>query len=505
MKKLIAIIICALTFNFVQAQNQEVFAKVFVNTPANGMMEAKDLEITFDHGFIITGKDDENIYGTFLVRTDSVGDTLWTKRYTSTLAGQDVFTTCENGFLSIGENSFIKTDSVGIPVSIKEYNDINNIRGEKTNSCGYILAGNTVSVGSGGSDIYIIKVDSSGFPLWGKTYGGFNDDYLTSFLHTSDDNYIVFGYSQSFTPNNVTFLYKIDPSGNILWSKTIDANRLNIYSAKELQNGSYACIGSSDSGIVIMKLDEQGAILESKIYGSPSVRGGFLIEQATDGGIIFTNTRDFPVKVDYSKTDTAGNILWSYTTYVENEYNFGQRFVQVNDDGFVLLLYGISHHFQSSSFAIDKMNSNGILNCGDVSTTIPVRSVTFQNLNVNTFSVVQNPTFQDLNLSFDPMVIQILTSCSTVDITNRREKGDKLVSPTLVSSKDVTLQIVEESNYSDALISVFDINGRNFMNQVLSGNGKNILVSIKQHLSPGMYFIRIMHQDKVDVVKFIVL
>ena len=68
---------------------------------------------------------------------------------------------------------------------------------QQTSDGGYIVAGGTVSFGAGGSDFWILKLDSDGSVAWQKTYGGLNDDYAQSIQQTSDGGYIVAGNTHS--------------------------------------------------------------------------------------------------------------------------------------------------------------------------------------------------------------------------------------------------------------------------------------------------------------------
>jgi hypothetical protein len=77
------------------------------------------------------------------------------------------------------------------------------------------LAGYTQSFGAGWYDIFLIKTDANGNIIWAKTYGGTNGDWASPVRQTSDDGYIVAGYTGSFGANYDIFLIKTDASGNI--------------------------------------------------------------------------------------------------------------------------------------------------------------------------------------------------------------------------------------------------------------------------------------------------
>jgi len=95
-----------------------------------------------------------------LIKTDSDGDTLWTKNYGG--ANDDRF------------------------VSIQQ-----------TADGGYVAVGFTESFGVDSIDIYIVKTDSIGNMLWTKTIGGSNDDIGRSIDLLSENEYIVAGHTAS--------------------------------------------------------------------------------------------------------------------------------------------------------------------------------------------------------------------------------------------------------------------------------------------------------------------
>ena len=47
---------------------------------------------------------------------------------------------------------------------------------QPTRDGGYIVAGYTKSLGAGGRDAWVLKLDASGNIMWQKTYGGADDD-----------------------------------------------------------------------------------------------------------------------------------------------------------------------------------------------------------------------------------------------------------------------------------------------------------------------------------------
>ncbi|MCK4234123.1 hypothetical protein KAX75_06810 [candidate division WOR-3 bacterium] len=63
---------------------------------------------------------------------------------------------------------------------------------------GYIIAGMTESFGAGNKDVYLVRTDQSGEILWTKTCGGTSRDSASSVQRTSDNGYIIAGATSSF-------------------------------------------------------------------------------------------------------------------------------------------------------------------------------------------------------------------------------------------------------------------------------------------------------------------
>jgi len=100
--------------------------------------EVYSVEQTSDRGYIITA----DKYGnTYLIKTDSIGDTLWTRTYGGDYnLGRSVKQTTDGGYVIAGIINYsgtpwvnihlIKTDSIGDTLWTKAYI-------KSSNSCGY--------------------------------------------------------------------------------------------------------------------------------------------------------------------------------------------------------------------------------------------------------------------------------------------------------------------------------------------------------------------------------
>jgi hypothetical protein len=164
---------------------------------------------TTDGGYIISGytysfgAGNKDVY---LVKTDSLGDTLWTRTYGGALADE------------------------GYSV-------------QNTSDGGYIITG-CIECNTGGTNVYLIKTDSLGDSLWTKAYVNPFYSYGYSVQETSDGGFIIAGILSSITFAVNVLLMKTDPSGNLLWLRDYgDTLNEAARSVQETSDGGYIITG----------------------------------------------------------------------------------------------------------------------------------------------------------------------------------------------------------------------------------------------------------------------
>jgi hypothetical protein len=264
-------------------------------------------------------------------------DTLWTKTYGSALAeqGMSVQVTSDEGYIIAGctfiaggggHNFYlIKTDSLGDTLWTNTYGGpgydcAQSVR--QTTDGGYVLAGYSYSFGGVRPDVYLVKTDPSGVGLWDRVYGGEQDDAGADILQTFDGGYIVAGYTSSFGEGlEDLWLLKTDSLGDTTWTQTYGT----IFG-----DGGSAVVQTADSGFVVtgangsgatsslwvLKTDRNGVLQWSKIYSPGNLSSGSSIQQTMDGGFVVAGTSfagagesDFWLL----KTDSQGDTLWTRT------------------------------------------------------------------------------------------------------------------------------------------------------------------------------------------------
>lgn len=168
---------------------------------------------TSDSGYIIVGGTRSfgaGSHDVYMIKTDPDGDTLWTRVYGGIEydAGLDICQTGDGGYMvAASTNSFgagngdmwlLRTDSLGDTLWTRTYGTIDreNCVSMAPVDDGYVLTGCKGIIGS--YDIWLVRIDPAGDTLWTCTFGGTEDDGPNVVRQTSDGGYIILGTTWSF-------------------------------------------------------------------------------------------------------------------------------------------------------------------------------------------------------------------------------------------------------------------------------------------------------------------
>lgn len=125
----------------------------------------------------------------------------------------------------IGSQAFLlKIDSTGLPIWSRHYGGSEMDQGKRVvyqQGFGFFIAGNTTSLGAGGYDFYLIKTDSDGVMEWEKAYGMPEWERLYDAVLTRDTGMFMIGETLSNPTNNADmYIVRTDKNGDTLWTKT---------------------------------------------------------------------------------------------------------------------------------------------------------------------------------------------------------------------------------------------------------------------------------------------
>ena len=255
---------------------------------------------TIEGGYVIVGSRWDTTGGyedlAYLIKTNSDGDTLWTRTF-FVAGAQSVQQTNDDGYIFTGQLGgdlyLIKTDSIGSTLWVKVYggNDIDQgMDVRQTFDNGYIVVGSTHSFGAGGYDVWLLKTDNNGDTLWTRTCGTSNYDFGRSVRQTFDGGYIIAGTA---VPNGF-YLVKTDSVGSISWTQTFaGAGASYAHCVQQTVDSGYVVAGytnnwgGGNANFYIVRTNSLGDSLWARAYGDTSDDYGRFVQQTSDGGYIF--------------------------------------------------------------------------------------------------------------------------------------------------------------------------------------------------------------------------
>ena len=128
-------------------------------------------------------------------------------------------------------SSFMGGSGADFPEAFHVGKDFSVVEAGFTNSTDYPVINIANSTKSGGYDIFVVKHDSTGFPLWSRLIGGSGDDKCNNLIVDDDGFIYISGYVKStnisvspdafqkkLNGNIELFLAKLSPDGDVLKS-----------------------------------------------------------------------------------------------------------------------------------------------------------------------------------------------------------------------------------------------------------------------------------------------
>ncbi len=203
-----------------------------------------------------------------------------------------------------------------------------------------------------------------------KTFGGTGTDLAHAVQLTADGGYIVAGYTFSFgAGNRDVVLVRLDELGNTVWSKIYGENNADYgWTVDQASDGGFIVGAHSESygagshDVMLIKTDGNGNINWVKYYGGSSADGAYSMQQTADGGfIVAAHTNSFGAGVHdlyLIKTDENGDTLWT-KTYGASSQDYLQGVYQTADGGYIAAAYSAGFGAGSNDFYLVRANNSG--------------------------------------------------------------------------------------------------------------------------------------------------
>ena len=225
------------------------------------------------------------------------------------------------------------------------------------------------------SDVWLVKTDASGNLKWQKCLGGSGSDAANAVIQAADGSYVFVANTNSLD-GDVTgdhgsdvWVVKVDTTGNIIWEKCFGGSLYDGGSAiRETSDHGFIVCGSTASNdgdvsgnhmgqgfptdVWIFKVSNTGSLLWQKCYGGTSYEEAVSIQQTVDGGFIAvgqTGSNDGDVTGNHGqddywliKLDPTGNLSWA-KCFGGSQAEWSGGVQQCSDQSYILAGYSNSH------------------------------------------------------------------------------------------------------------------------------------------------------------------
>ena len=194
-------------------------------------------------------------------------------------------------------------------------------------------------------DYWLLKFDANNALQWQKTYGGTDEDRGSSIIQTSDNGYLIIGFSKSIDGDIST-----NEGSNDFW---------------------------------VSKLDAKGTIIWKKSFGYSGLDNGISVIQANDGGYLLIGILDVSASgglgnTKYNSTKHAGGDFWAIKLNASGEKQWSRYYggtftdtpyggIQTEDNGYIIVGssdssdFNISNNLGSYDFWVIKISNLGDL------------------------------------------------------------------------------------------------------------------------------------------------
>ncbi len=333
-----------------QASGNTQWANVYGNNQFDRVCSVMQ---TYDGNYIATGTavDTPNINtDAWLFKTDATGNVLWSKLYGN--AGNDyvsslkgIVQTTDSGFAFVGGTDYaggtsnvdffvVRTNALGDTLWTKVFRAVYNDQASsiiQTSDGGFLVCGRSNSNPSLVMDVFLIKLNAAGSVQWAKRYGDAVWDESTSLIQTADLGFAVCGSTTSFGPGDYNgLIFKTDSIGNLQWT-TVAGNAAGadaLYGLVETDDGSIvsagfaegysvhrysnsSLMGNDSADVWMIKLTASGDTVWNYLYGGYRLDEGYSLQKHPDGGFLtaaytqsFTSDNSWQVYI--IKTDSLG-------------------------------------------------------------------------------------------------------------------------------------------------------------------------------------------------------
>ena len=518
-----------------------IWQKTFGGLGEDGAQSIKE---TTNGNYVVAGWSSSNgdtlgdhDFDYWVVKLDTAGNVKWQKLYGG--SGDDtpysIATTNDGGYVVAGYSQsndgdvtghhgalnandywVIKIDSLGVlqwqkSIGGSARDNANDVI--QTNDKGYMVAGfansnnGDVSSNYGGTDYWLVKLDSVGNIKWQKNYGGTSNDQATAIRQLANGNYILAGVSYS-NDKDVTgnhggvgdyWVVYLSGNGIIQWQKALGGSNSDYANDIQLtKDGGFVAAGtsnSSDGDITSFYAQYDYWVVKlSTISGSINICSGDSTTLTASGANSFTWSPGGITSSSITITPTS-NITYTLTASTGTcAANNSAINIIVNPLPVVTFsTLGFQDTICSTSGSQNLMGgmpSGGIYYGTGVSGQM--FNASFAGIGTYTLTYFYTDANNCSNNAAHDVTVEL---CSTTGITSLPVSNQIAIYPNPFVDD---VQIIAPNAIKK--VAIYDVIG-NKVSEFSSSNNTNKLLLTMNELTQGIYFAEIFYTDNTFTIK----
>ena len=247
-----------------------------------------------------------------------------------------------------------------------------------TKDGGQLIVSTVLSGSSGGKDISLTKIAKGGNISWNKSYGGSGDEEARSIQETSDEGFIITGYTTSEgSGGRDLYMLRINKIGDKKWAGAAgDSYDDEGVMVQQTSSGDFVAVGYStrqrtaesskvqtqDADIMAVRYDRNGKKLWQKYYGGNDDDYACSIQTNKNGGLVIAGcTRSFSDgtwDIYVIKTIDSGPVSWERSIGGTANY-ISTGIQQTPDNGYLVLGYSFDTSSTERTEVRVRLDSSG--------------------------------------------------------------------------------------------------------------------------------------------------
>ena len=508
-------------FSFTVINAQNTFQKYF---GLSGDEQVKKVIPTSDNGFVVTGFTESAGKGgqdIFLSKFTNSGDLEWTKTYGGEALENpvSVVQTSDGGYLIVGhtrtytfgENDMyiLKTTSDGTMTWNKTYGgtdkelawDAVELSGQD-----YLILGQSQSYSHGLLDVTLTRINSSGNVIWAKAYGGAQNDWCYNMRETNDGDFLLAGATFTYgSGRHDMMLMKVDENGTLTFCKVFgDSGEDYAYCSNQDALGNYLVVGktSSVSGNfdnIFVKLDNNLNPVFEKVYGGTGEELANNVLPTDENGYYVTGwTYSYGAgmrDVYLTNFSSTGVLNWLKAYGGEEDDMMPQKSAYITSFDKILIAGSTQSNalltFRSNDWNgyLIKTDFNGVSGCNEISYTPTTKNTNFNFTDITTTIGVKSITFQTSSggEGMSPG-FELVNLC----YTGLSELLQDAISFNIQNPFSTELSLMFKEAFSGELrIEIYDIMGQLMYQTVIEDNFAGEKIIPTNNWGLGVYMIRL--------------